>query len=163
MVTSGRVGGSTLALTLAIACGDPQSLPCEEPDGASPELDRVALVIRETELSAELAASEHARESAWAGRRCDLDALLWVPEEVGPAEISLCEVVVAVDLAFVREAEVVALESELAPCRAPCDACTIHGGSGPVVDAVLWFPAGTVDVAEGDMVDGLDGVALPTP
>jgi uncharacterized membrane protein (UPF0127 family) len=155
-----RVAGAVV-FALAAACGDAESLPCEEPAGASPELDRVPLSVRDTEVSAEVAVGP-ARDSAWAGRRCDLDALLWVPERVGPAAITLCEVEVAVDLAFVRQGEVVALERERPPCSAPCDECPAHGEDGPAVDAVLWFPAGQVDVADGDSITGLDAVALPT-
>jgi uncharacterized membrane protein (UPF0127 family) len=143
-------------------CGDPESLPCEEPVEASPELDRVPLMVGAAEVSAEVALGEQARRSAWAGRRCDLDALLWVPETVGPAAVELCEVGVAVDLAFVRQGEVVALELERPPCDPPCEACPAHGEDGPAVDAVLWFPAGQVEVAVGDSVTGLEAVALPT-
>lgn len=150
-----------LFVALAAACGDVQSLPCEEPDDASPELDRVSLMVRDTEISAELALDQAARDSAWAGRRCDLDAVLWVPERVGPAAVTLCGLEVAVDLAYVRDGEVVAVDLEVPPCREPCDACPAHGDDGPAVDAVLWFPAGRVDVVEGDSVTGLDAVALP--
>jgi uncharacterized membrane protein (UPF0127 family) len=155
--------GSTaraVAFALAAACGGAESLPCEEPAGASPELERVSLMVRNVEISAEVAEGS-ARESAWAGRRCDLDALLWVPDAVGPGAVTLCEVEVAVDLAFVRQGEVVALQLDLPPCSAPCDECPAYGRDGPEIDAVLWFPAGQVDVAEGDSVTGLDGVALP--
>jgi uncharacterized membrane protein (UPF0127 family) len=145
---------------LGPACGD-ESLPCEEPAGAGPELERVALMVRSTEVSAEVATAE-ARSSAWAGRRCELDALLWVPEAVGPAAVTLCEVEVAVDLAFVRNGEVVAVALAVPPCEAACDECPTYGEDGPAIDAVLWFPAGQVDVVAGDSVTGLEMVALPT-
>lgn len=148
-------------VALATACGDAESLPCEEPEGAGPELDRVTLQVRTTEVSAEVALGED-RDAAWAGRRCDLDALVWVPDTVGPAAVTLCEVEVAVDLAFVRQGEVVALALALPPCDSPCEECPTYGETGPAVDAVLWFPAGQVDVAEGDSITGLDAVALPT-
>lgn len=154
--------GVVVVFALAAACGDAELLPCEEPAGASAELDRVPLRVRNTEVSAEVALGQAARDSAWAGRRCDLDALLWVPERVAPAAVTLCEVEVAVDLAFVRHGEVVALALERPPCNAPCDECPVYGEDGPGVDAVLWFPAGQVDVAEGDAITGLDAVALPT-
>ncbi|MCX4239891.1 DUF192 domain-containing protein [Paraliomyxa miuraensis] len=143
------------------ACGGPQSLPCEELTTAQ-ELERVMLVVGDTEVSAEVAVTEEARDSAWVDRRCDLDALLWVPDQVGAVSISLCGVAAAVDLAFLRNGEVVALQSEISPCDAPCDACPIHGATGPIVDAVLWMPTGTIDLAEGDAVEGLDAVPLPT-
>ena len=166
MATAGaRARGGTivwLGWALAAACGGVESLPCEEPPGAAPELDRVPLMIGEVEISTEVALGEDARSSAWAGRRCDLDALLWVPDAVGPAAVELCEVEVAVDLAFVREGEVVALEPERPPCASPCEACPAYGEDGPAVDAVLWLPTGQVDVAVGDSVSGLEAVALPT-
>ena len=148
---------------LATACGGPEGLPCEEePTEGEMELERVPLTVRNTEVSAEVAQGEEARRSAWAGRRCDLEALLWVPDVVGPAAVELCEVEVAVDLAFVREGEVVSVDLGRPPCDAPCEACPQYGADGPAVDAVLWFPAGRVDVAVGDSVTGLDAVALPT-
>lgn len=164
-----------LVLVLAMGCGDPESLPCEEePTEGTRELERVSLMVRTTEVSAEVALDEEARRSAWAGRRCDLEALLWVPDAVGPAAVELCEVEVAVDLAFVRNGEVVAVDLARPPCDAPCETCPAHGADGadgadgvdgadgPAVDAVLWFPAGQVDVVVGDSVTGLDAVALPT-
>jgi len=157
-------GGAVVWLgwALAAACGDPESLPCEEPAGVAPELDRVALMVGEVSVSAEVAQGEEARSSAWAGRQCDLDALLWVPEAVGPAAVELCAVVVAVDLAFVHQGEVVAVEPERPPCERPCEACPVYGDDGPAVDAVLWLPAGQVDVGVGDSVTGLEVVDLPT-
>jgi uncharacterized membrane protein (UPF0127 family) len=159
-------GRALLGLVLlAAACGGPEHLPCEEPPGAAAELDRVPLEVGDVEVSAEVALGDDERRSAWAGRRCDLDALLWVPEAVGPVAVELCEVEVAVDLAFLHQGEVVAVELERPPCDAPCEACPTYGDDGPsvdVVDAVLWFPAGQVDVALGDSVTGLDAVALPT-
>jgi uncharacterized membrane protein (UPF0127 family) len=159
-------GRALLGLVLlAAACGGPEHLPCEEPPGAAAELDRVPLEVGDVEVSAEVALGDDERRSAWAGRRCDLDALLWVPEAVGPVAVELCEVEVAVDLAFLHQGEVVAVELERPPCDAPCDACPTYGDDGSStagVDAVLWFPAGQVDVAVGDSVTGLDAVALPT-
>lgn len=161
-VASIVVGLGTL-VGLGAGCGGPDSLPCEEePTEGAAELERVPLVIRNTEVSAEVALGEEARRSAWAGRRCDLEALLWVPDAVGPADVELCGVEVAVDLAFVREGEVVLVDPGRPPCQAPCEACPQYGADGPAVDAVLWFPAGEVDVAVGDSVSGLDAVALPT-
>ena len=162
-VASGRALLGLFGL-LAAACGEPERLPCEEPSGAA-ELDRVPLGVGDAEVSAEVALGDEARRSAWAGRRCDLDALLWVPDAVGAVAVELCEVEVAVDLAFLRQGEVVAVELERPPCDAPCEACPTYGDDGPStagVDAVLWFPAGQVDVAVGDFVTGLDAVALPT-
>ena len=161
------VGGLLGALA---ACGDPDELPCDEPGGASAELDRVPLRVHDVaaedvaaeDVAAEVAASEDERREAWVGRRCDLDALLWVPEAVGPVGIELCGVEVAVDLAFLREGEVVATELDAPPCAPPCEACPALGEDGPAVDAVLWLPAGRIDVAVGDSVTGLDAVALPT-
>lgn len=165
-MSTGRVGACEravpgLVLAFALGCGGPEGLPCEEPTDGTPELERVSLMVRNTEVSAEVAMGEAARSSAWAGRRCDLEALLWVPDAVGLAAVELCEVEVAVDLAFVREGEVVAVELARPPCDAPCEACPAYGEDEPAVDAVLWFPAGQVDVAPGDSVTGLDAVALP--
>jgi hypothetical protein len=162
-VASCRALLGLLAL-LSAACGEPEGLPCEEPPGAAPELDRVPLVVGDVEVSAEVALGEE-RRSAWAGRRCDLDALLWVPDAVGQVAVELCEVEVAVDLAFLHQGEVIAVEPERPPCDAPCEACPTYGDDGPPTagaDAVLWFPAEQVDVAVGDSVTGLDAVALPT-
>lgn len=148
---------------LGTGCGGPDQLPCEEePTEGTEELERIPLMVRNTEVSAEVALGEEARRSAWAGRRCDLEALLWVPDAVGPAAVELCEVQVTVDLAFVREGEVVFVDPGRPPCEAPCEACPRYGADGLAVDAVLWFPAGEVDVAVGDSVSGLDAVALPT-
>jgi len=157
-----RVPGAVwLGWALVAACGGPESLPCEEPAGSTPELHRVPLTVGDVEVSAEVAQGQEARSSAWAGRRCDLDALLWVPDAVGPAAIELCEVEVAVDLAFVRQGEVVAVELERPPCELPCESCPLYGADGPAVDAVLWLLAGQIDVAVGDSVTGLEAVALP--
>ncbi len=155
---SARLG---LALGLCAACSGPQELPCEEPTDGAPALERVPLVVGGTEVSAEVAEGA-ARQTAWAGRRCDLDALVWVPDQVGPAAVVLCEVEVAVDLAFVRQGEVVAVALDVPPCDGPCDACPAYGEQGPAVDAVLWLPAGQVAVMGGDFVTGLEAVALPT-
>lgn len=159
------------ALAALIGCGGPRSAPCEERDELATELPRVPLTVAEQEISAEVADSEDERSEAWAGRRCDLEGLLWVPDEVGPAAVTLCGVEIAVDLAFLRQGVVVAFEGPVSPCDSVCDECPSYDGrgasadpteSGEAVDAVLWLPAGQLDVVVGDTVDGLDAVALPT-
>jgi len=146
----------------AMACGDPQSLPCEERDEVAAELPRVSLVIGEEVVSAEVADEEDERATAWAGRRCDLDALLWIPMAIEAPSVPLCGVEIAVDLAFVRDAQIIALEFDVAACHGTCEDCPNRGEGGPEVDAMLWFPAGQVDVALGDTIAGLDAVTLPT-
>ncbi|MEM9463017.1 MAG: DUF192 domain-containing protein [Myxococcota bacterium] len=148
---------------VVVGCGDPERQPCVERDGASPELPRVSLSVRSGEISAEVADSEQERQTAWAERRCDLDALLWVPDEVGPVSVSLCEVVVAVDLAFLRDGRVVTMERDRAPCRTSCEDCPAYSGDpGSEFDAVLWLLAGEIEIEVGDEVVGLEAVDLPT-
>lgn len=151
-----------LGLAWGLGCGDPKLLPCEERDDEAVELPRVPLVVAGEEISAEVADTESERATAWAGRTCELGGLVWVPEAVGPAAVTLCEVEIAVDLAFVRDGEVVALELDQAPCSSECEQCPRHGVGGPAVDAVVWLPAGEVEVAVGDAIEGLDAVALPS-
>ena len=140
-------------------CGGPEQLPCEEQGGT--ELRRVSLGLGEVELSAEVASTDDERATAWADRLCNLDGLLWVPDDIGPAAIPLCDVRVAVDLAFLREGEVVAIERERAPCSADCEDCPAYGEGGPEIDAVLWVLSGSIEIATGDRVTGLEAVDLP--
>lgn len=149
-----------LIVVLVAACGDPQSLPCEEPGGTD-GLPRVSVVIADTEVSAEVAQDAETRERAWAGRHCDLDGLLWIPDLVEPPAVSLCGVELSVDLAFLRSGSVVAVEIGREGCDGPCETCPRYGETGPAVDAVLWLPTGQVQVAVGDAVTGLEAVTLP--
>lgn len=142
-----------------LGCGEPNQLPCEEQGGT--ELRRVSVGLGEVELSAEVASTDDERATAWADRLCNLDGLLWVPDAIGPAAISLCEVRVAVDLAFLRDGEVVAIERERAPCSADCEDCPRYGEGGPEIDAVLWTVSGSLEIATGDRVTGLEAVELP--
>ncbi|MCH9688568.1 MAG: hypothetical protein K0V04_44465, partial [Deltaproteobacteria bacterium] len=82
-----------MSLTLlGTGCGDVSRRPCEERAGATAELSRTELTIESPSdemdealvLSAEIAAGDD-RDTAWAGRRCGLDALIWVPDAVEPA------------------------------------------------------------------------------
>lgn len=149
-------------LPWVVACSGPNHLPCEDSDGAVEELPRVPLMLAGEEISAEVADSEDERSTAWSGRVCDLDGLLWVPDAVGPAAVTLCGVQIAVDLVFIRDGRVVAVDEERLPCDGPCDSCPSYGQAGPEVDAVLWLPADGLEVSAGDVVGGLDAVALPS-
>ncbi len=156
-----RHGGLAWVLPIGLwGCGEPEQLPCEEQGGT--ELRRVLLELGEVELSAEVASTEDERATAWADRLCNLEGLLWVPDDIGPAAIPLCDVRVAVDLAFLRDGDVVAVERERAPCSADCADCPAYGESGPEVDAVLWVVSGSLEIAVGDRVTGLEAVGLPT-
>lgn len=156
-----RVGPASL-LPWLLACAGPKSLPCEENDTSTEELPRVSLGIGEQEISAEVADDEDERASAWVGRVCDLEALLWVPDAVEPAAVTLCGVEALVDLVFVREGVVLSVQADVPPCDDACEECPQYGQSLPAVDAVLWLPAGAVDVAVGDEITGLDAVMLPS-
>lgn len=149
-------------LLLAWGCADPETSPCVERDEASAPGPRVSLMVGTVEVSAEIADTEDARRAAWVERRCDLDGLLWVPDEVGPASVTLCDLAVAVDLAFLRDGVVQALERDRPPCPGSCDGCPAYGEEGPPVDAVLWLLAGEVEIEVGDAVEGLAAVDLPT-
>lgn len=161
MIVGGRLL-VTLGLGMALGCGDPDRQPCVERDGASAELSRVSLIVRSSEISAEVAESEQERQVAWADRRCDLDALLWVPDQVGPVSVSLCRVVVAVDLVFLRDDRVVMIERDRPPCDQSCGDCPTYGDEESEVDAVLWSLAGEIEIEVGDEVVGLEAVDLPT-
>ncbi len=156
-----RWRAAVLGVVLAVGCAEPEQLPCEEDTDAA-RLPRIAVGIGETERMAEVADDEQERMTAWAGRRCDLDALLWIPAQVEPAQVQLCEVEVSVDLAFVFESEIVAIERERAPCASPCEACPVYGAEGPPVEAVVWLIAGSVELAIGDPITGLEQVMLPS-
>ncbi|MEM7158069.1 MAG: DUF192 domain-containing protein [Myxococcota bacterium] len=158
---SSAIGGLWGVFAL-FGCGEPSLLACLESDPNLSAGNRVELTVADSEISAELATTEEQRATAWAGRTCDLEGLLWVPDAVGPAAITLCDVQLAVDLVFVRESTVVAVELERAPCAQACDACPVYGATGPDVDAVLWLPAGLFEVAVGDSIVGLDAVVLPS-
>ncbi|MCA9711161.1 MAG: DUF192 domain-containing protein [Myxococcales bacterium] len=155
------VAGLALLVVLPVGCADPDRQPCAERAGVAEPLSRATLTVREAEVSAELARTESERASAWVDRRCDLDGLLWIPDEVGTVSIGLCRVQVAVDLALLREGRVVGMERDRAPCDGPCDACPLYGDDGPEVDAVLWLLAGEVEIEVGDAIGGLDEVDLP--
>lgn len=142
-------------------CGGPTFLPCEEADPSLGPGSRIDLTVADTEISAEFATTEEERATAWAGRTCDLEGLVWVPDEVGPAAVTLCDVQLAIDLVYVRESTVVAVELSRPPCDEACDACPVYEAGGVEVDAVLWLPAGVHEVMVGDSIDGLDAVALP--
>ena len=146
-----------------VGCSGPDELPCEDTDGAFEELPRVSLMLVGEEISAEVADSPEERSEAWKDRFCDLDALLWVPDAVGPAVVTLCGVQVSVDLVLIRNAQVVDVDRDRLPCERPCDQCPVYGSSGPDVDAVLWLPAADdIEVDVGDQVAGLEAVALPS-
>ncbi len=159
--------GIGLVLALAGAgCSEPEQLACEERAGASDELTRVELTIESAgedplSISAEVAQGSD-RETAWAGRRCGMDGLLWVPDAIESPSIALCDLRGAVDLILLREGRVVATDPARPPCSSSCDECPRYGQSGPAVDAVLWLPAGEHVVNIDDQVLGMESVMLPT-
>lgn len=141
-----------LFLTLAAAtasCSPPAS--CVEDIRAQHLDERVTVAVGELELAAELADQQSERERGWMHRRCDLEALLLIPEAAGD-ELPVwgCAVTTALDVVFVRKNEVVAVD-HLDPCSEPCGACP-RVGTGVPVDAVLEVPHGEYAIEVGARV-----------
>ena len=62
-----------------------------------------------------------------------------------------CEMTTAIDIAFVRDDEVVALAEAVRPCPAPCANCETFG-DGVVVDGVLEVLPGRFTLEPGSMI-----------
>ena len=140
--------GSSLALVLG--CG---TAPCEEDVRAQVIDERVALVVGDTRVEAELADEVVERERGWMHRVCGREALLLVPDAPGELPVWGCGLVEPVDLFWIRDGEVVARDLDLEPCVEPCTGCPIVG-EGLVIDAVLESPAGTLTAVTGARVSG---------
>lgn len=162
MSTSYRTTIGVATMAVALGCAGPEGRPCEELSGAE-ALNRIPIGVGVHDLSAEVAATQQERDDAWVGRVCGTEALVWVPEVVEPPSVSLCGVEIAVDLAFVRQSEVVATELSRPSCEGPCESCPHYGATGPAADAVLWLPAGQVELTVGQFVEGLEAAPLPSP
>ena len=139
-----------LVLAAATAsCSPPAS--CAEDIRAQRLDERVTVAVGELELAAELADELSERERGWMHRRCDLEALLLVPDAAG-AELPVwgCALTTTLDVVFVRDDEVVAID-RLDPCPEPCGACP-RVGAGLPVDAVLEVPHGEYALEVGAQV-----------
>ena len=143
-------------LVLATATATATPLACEGEGACEEDIraqvidERVEITVDGAALLAELADETVERDRGWKHRRCDREALLFVPDAPGEAlPIWGCALVEAVDVVFIADGQAQAVEA-LAPCPEPCDACPIVGEGLPV-DAVLELPAGS-GVEVGDAV-----------
>lgn len=146
------VGAVVASAAMVAACSDDVS-SCDEDIRAQVLDERVDLSVGDATFAAELADSDTERARGWRHRLCEREAILLVGDG-GPMPIWMCEVPDALDLVFVHEGAVVAVEPAAPPCSPPCDACPRYG-EGIDVDAVIEWPAGRFDAAVGDTVRGL--------
>ncbi len=150
-------GTARLALVMfasvtAIACEGGGA--CEE-DIRAQVLDQEAqLVISEQIVLAEIASTDVERERGWKHRRCDLEALLLVAPSSGELSIWGCGLTRAVDVLWIRNGQVIAIDGPIEPCAEPCDACVLSNAGSPV-DAALEVPQGALKVSIGEVVEGL--------
>ena len=136
-----------------LAAGCEPSDTCKEDVRAQVIDERVELTIGGEDLEAELADEQVERERGWRHRQCDREGILLVPDERGPLAVYGCQLVLPIDVAFVRDGEVVASE-RLEPCPEPCSQCPLVG-EGVEVDAVLEVPVGVWDLGVGVEISGV--------
>ncbi len=135
---------------------------CEE-DIRAQTLDERQLITIEAagesiELSAEVARSQTERERGWKHRQCDMQGLALALEAPGESPVWMCGLSTALDVLFVRDGELVAIERAAPPCEEPCAACPVYG-EGVTVDFVLELPHGQYPeevLVVGASVSGLD-------
>lgn len=152
-----RRGTARLALAVfasisAIACEVGGS--CEEDIRAQVLEQRAELVIGEQVVHAEIASTDVERERGWKHRRCDLDALLIVAPSSGELSIWGCGLIEAVDVLWIRDGQVIAIDGPIEPCAEPCGACVLSN-AGEAVDAALEVPQGMLKASIGAVVEGL--------
>lgn len=147
--TSAALAAAIAAAPSLTACADLDA-DCGEDLRAQTLTERATVALGPIALNAELADEPQERERGWRFRLCDLGAIALLPETESAMPITLCDVPVSLDLAFVRDGVVIALERDLAPCTARCSQCPVYG-AGIVVDAVIEAPARTMGaVSIGD-------------
>lgn len=139
-----------LALAAVVASGCEGEAACEEDIRAQVLDERVEIAVDGATLLAELADEAVERDRGWKHRRCDREALLFVPDAPGELPVWGCGLVEAIDVVFIADGLAVAVEV-LAPCPEPCGGCPVIG-EGVLVDAVLELPTGS-GVEVGDRVE----------
>ena len=135
---------------LIVGC-TPTEQDCEEDPRAAEPGEIIELDVAGESLSAEVASSPD--DSPWAFRRCGLDAFV----VGGEVRVTLCNVQTLVDVALVSGTMVTTVETDVAPCREPCDECTDLAAGSAAEFAVVTL-AGRTDVHEGHVVFGLENV-----
>lgn len=151
-----RQGMRRALLTLAsCTLGGCEGQPSCEEDIRAQVLDaRVNVAVGELTVTAELADEASERERGWKHRRCDLEALLLVPDAPS-SELPIwgCGLSTALDVMFIEGGLVTAIE-RLEPCPEPCGSCESIGEQ-LLVDAVLEVPADALgsDVQVGATVN----------
>jgi uncharacterized membrane protein (UPF0127 family) len=135
-----------LSLSLLVTSCEGED-PCEEDVAAQVLEDRVELTIRASVFRAELADEATERDRGWKYRRCDREALVLLLEEPGFLPVWGCDLAYPVDVAFVREDEVVD-SGRLEPCPSPCGSC-LRLGEGVEVDFVVELPVDSVTLEVG--------------
>lgn len=145
-------GARAAALLVALSLASSACDPCEE-DVRAQTLDDVGAVVIEgleggerVELRAEIARTQVERERGWKHRRCGLEgaALAIALEPAQDLEIWACDVTVPLDLLFVRDEQLVAIERALAPCPSPCGGCP-RVSAGEAVEFVVEVPHGELE------------------
>lgn len=145
------VSPAVIACLLSVGCGGDEDSVCVEPIEAQVLAERVVIELGGSRLEAELADEPVEAERGWRHRRCDLSAL-WIPfDSPRTVVVTMCQVEVALDLAFVRDGAIVGVELAAPPCEGPCHACPGYG-SGGEIDAVLEVPAGSAQLEIGERV-----------
>ncbi|MEZ4385932.1 MAG: DUF192 domain-containing protein [Nannocystaceae bacterium] len=144
-------GHALVALLLSAAC---EGGECEEDIRAQVLDARAALTIGDASLTAEVARTDVERERGWKHRRCALEGLLLVAPDSGELDLWGCGMTTAIDVLWIRDGVVTAIDAGVEPCAEPCGGCPVLGRDSPV-DAALEVPAGSLEVEIGAAVRGL--------
>ena len=141
---------------LAIACEGGGA--CEEDIRAQVIEEEAELMVGEQIVVAEVANTDVERERGWKHRRCDREALLLLAPSDGTLSMWGCGLTEAVDVFWIRDGEVIAIDGAVEPCAEPCGTCAIISvdGEEQPVDAALEVPQGALRASVGEVVVGLD-------
>ncbi len=143
---------ASISCILAIAC---EGGVCEEDIRAQVIEQEAELMIGEQVVLAEVASTDVERERGWKHRRCDREALLLLAPSDGELAIWGCGLTQAVDVLWIRDGEVIAIDGPIEPCAEPCGSCVLSSAGSPV-DAALEVPQGALTASVGETVVGLD-------